>query len=375
MNIKVSEPCLTGLERKYLTEAFDSGFISGAGSFVSRLESEFAAFCGVGHSTTVSNGTVALHVAIRALGLSAGDEVIVPNFNGIYGVYALLYEGIIPVPVDADRDTWNIDVTNLESKINSKTKAIMMVHMYGNPCDYDEILEIAKRHNLYIIEDAAEAHGASYKSRKIGSLGDMSSFSFYANKIITSGEGGIVLSNSCELIDRVRKLKNQGFPLSGVRDFIFDEISYNYRYTNLQAAIACAQLERILEILSERDEIRNRYQKILSHTEGISFQKIRPYSKSVNWMTCILVDEYVYGHSRNDLEFYLASNGVETRRLFVGMNRQPVLKRYSTEMHMDDCIFPTSDYLADNGLYLPTYNTMEQTHISYICELIDRYKS
>jgi perosamine synthetase len=365
--IPVSQPYLRDLEREFLIDAFDSGWISAFGPYNKKLEDEFAKFCGVNYGSTVCNGTVAIHLAIRALDLKKGDEVIVPNFNGIYGVFALLYEGITPVPVDAECGTWNINPILIEEKITNKTKAIMVVHLYGHPCDMDRIQEIANKFNLLIIEDAAEAHGAEYKSRKAGSLGDISTFSMYANKIITSGEGGLVLTNNKKYYEKVEYLKNQSFSLKGPRDFIHEDLGYNYRSTNLQAAIAYAQFLQIDDLNKRRIEVNEMYKNAFNDIEGLTFQVNRDYAKNVYWMSSILIDKEITGFSRNQLEEHLLKNNIQTRRLFVGMNKQPVLKKYGIIINTD---FPVSDKLSDNGLYLPTYPQLNYSDIERIAKEI-----
>jgi len=365
--IPVAEPVLGAIERELLLDAFDSGWISAGGTYNKKLEEDFSSYCDMDYGSTVSNGTVALHLAVRALDLVSGDEVIVPNFNGIYGAYALLYEGVTPVPVDAEYGTWNIDTQLIEERITPKTKAIMVVHLYGHPCNMNPILELAKKYNLYIIEDAAEAHGAEYNGRKAGSFGDISTFSFFSNKIITSGEGGIVLTNDAEIYKKVEYFKNQCFHVDGPRNFTHEDIGYNYRLTNLQSAIAYAQFLQIDKLVDARIAINKKYREMLQDIEGISFQDEREYAKNVFWMTGIIIDSKKAGFTRNQLEDHLARNNIQTRRLFVGMDRQPVLKKYD---YFFEESFPVSDILADNGLYLPTSSLLTDSNINRITETI-----
>ena len=366
--IPVSEPFLRNTEREFLIDAFDSGWISASGPYNKKLEDEFSKFCGVKYGSTVSNGTVAIHLAVKALELQKGDEVIVPNFNGIYGAYALMYEGVIPIPVDAEFDTWNINPDLIEEKITNKTKAIMVVHLYGHPCDMDRIQEIADKYNLPIIEDAAEAHGAEYKSRKTGSLGDISTFSMYANKIMTSGEGGLVLTNNKNYYEKVEYFKNQCFSLDGPRNFIHEDLGYNYRYTNLQAAIAYAQFLQLDDLNKRRIEVNKKYREMLKKIEGLTFQVNKDYAKNVFWMSSILIDKEITGFSRNQLEEHLVKNNIQTRRLFVGMHRQPVLKKYGININNN---FPISDYISNSGLYLPSSPQLSNADILKISSLIE----
>ena len=365
--IPVCEPFLGEIEREYLTDAFDSGWISSGGAYNQKLENEFSKYCGVQYGSTVANGTVALHLVVRALDLRAGDEVIAPNFNGIYGAYALLYENVVPVAVDAEKGTWNIDPNLIEEKINEKTKAIMIVHLYGHPCNVDPIQEIADQYNLPIIEDAAEAHGAEYKSRKAGSLGDIATFSFYSNKVMTSGEGGIITTNKEEYYKKIEYFKNQCFALNGPRHFIHEDIGYNYRLTNLQAAIAYAQFTHLEKLVESRISVNRKYREMLVEFDGIEFQEEKEYAKNIFWMTAITVNENITGYSRNQLEEHLAKNNIQTRRLFVGMDRQPLFLKQGITIEGS---FPVSDMLADNGLYLPSSSLLTDSHIQRITETI-----
>ena len=365
--IPVCEPFLGEVEREYLIDAFDSGWISSGGLYNQKLEEEFSAYCGVKYGSTVANGTVALHAAVRALDLVSGDEVIVPNFNGIYGAYALLYENVVPVAVDAEKGTWNIDPNLIEEKINAKTKAIMIVHLYGHPCNVDLIQEIADKYNLPIIEDAAEAHGAEYKSKKTGSLGDIATFSFYSNKVMTSGEGGMITTNKEEYYKKIEYFKNQCFALNGPRHFIHEDIGYNYRLTNLQAAIAYAQFTHLEKLVESRISVNRKYREMLAEFDGIEFQEEKEYAKNIFWMTAITVNENITGFSRNQLEEHLAKNNIQTRRLFVGMDRQPLFLKQGITIEGS---FPVSDMLADNGLYLPSSSLLTDSHIQRITETI-----
>ena len=363
--IPVCEPTYGSEEREALIDAFDSGWVSSGGEYNDKLETDFAAYCHVKHGVSVCNGTVAIHLAIRALGLSAGDEVIVPNHNGIYGIYALMYEGITPVLVEAEGLTWNIDPDLIERSITPKTKAIMVVHLYGHPCDMDAISEIAEKHGLPVIEDAAQAHGAEYKGRRAGSLGTIATFSLFANKVITSGEGGVIVTDSEELANKCRYYRNQCFPLNGPRHFIHEDIGYNYRMTNVQAALAWAQLGKIDDLIDGRRRVNAEYRRHLEGVPGIGFQHEMSWAKNIFWMTAITIDPVEAGFKRNDLERHLMDQKIQTRRLFVGMNQQPVLET-ETQDSGEEAGFPVSDFLADNGLYLPSSSHLEQEKIEAI---------
>jgi len=365
--IPVCEPTLIGNERKYLLDAFDSGWISSAGEYVSKVESKFSSYCNREHGITVSNGTVALHIALKALGIEKGDEVIVPNFNGVYGAFAVSYQGAMPVFVDAEPDTWNIDVSKIEEKITSRTKAIMAVHIYGHPCDMDAIIEIAEKHKLKIIEDAAEVHGGEYKNKKCGSFGDISIFSFFANKLITSGEGGIILTDDKELADKCRYYKNLCFSIDGPRNFIHDDIGFNYRLSNISSAIVLAQIEKLDEYVDMRINNNKKYRKYLDGVEGLTFQPEKEWGKNVYWMNCVVVDSNKFGIDRDTLMKKLLDKNIQTRYFFVGMNKQPSLEKYGANCNGD---YPISDWLGDNGLYLPSTSNLSENKIKYISDTI-----
>jgi len=374
--IPVCEPLLLGNERKYVDEALDSGWISSAGKFVEAFEKEFANYCRSSYAVGVTNGTTALHLAIRALGIGKGDEVIVPNFTMISSALAVCYAGAIPVFVDADPQTWNIDSQKIEEKITNKTKAIMVVHIFGLPCDMDAIAAIAEKHKLPIIEDAAEAHGATYDGHVVGSISTISCFSFYANKNITCGEGGMVVTNEKDLYYKCRYYKNLCFPLDAPRIYWHCDIGYNYRLSNLHAAIGLAQLEKA-DIYKEMRQRNGRmYREFLSALPGIEFQQDRaPISgkgvENVNWMNAITVDKTKYGRGRNELMEFLNDNNVETRPFFIGMNKQPSLINYGLDQSSER--FPVTERLSNEGFYLPSGSGLTEEQIRYVCELISRF--
>ncbi|MEM1515795.1 MAG: DegT/DnrJ/EryC1/StrS family aminotransferase, partial [Candidatus Bathyarchaeia archaeon] len=261
--IPIAEPVLTGNEEKYVVECVKTGWISSKGKFVDQFEEKFASYIGVNHSIAVSSGTAALHLALAALNIQPGDEIIMPTFTMIACANVAKYLGAKPVLVDSEISTWNIDPEKIEEKITGKTKVIMIVHIYGHPVNMDPIKKIAERHGLYVIEDAAEAHGAEYKGKKVGSMGDIGCFSFYANKIITTGEGGMITTNNSEIAEKVRKLRDQGYNVNLRKWLVHDILGYNYRLTNLQAAIGLAQLERIEEFVNRHRENAYYYNSLL----------------------------------------------------------------------------------------------------------------
>lgn len=365
--IPVCEPMLAGNELKYVTEAVSTGWISSAGKYVTEFERQFAQYSGCEYGVAVCNGTIALHLALVALGIGPGDEVIIPSFTMIATAFAVCYTGAIPVFVDADPDTWNIDVRRIEEKITNRTKAILPVHLFGMMCDMEAIEAIAQRHNLYVVEDAAESHGAEYKGRKAGSCSDLACFSFFANKNVTTGEGGMVVTNNRELYDRLRYHKNMCFPLDGPRNYMHADIGFNYRMSNVVAAIGLAQTEKADVYKSLRMRNNAYYRQYLCDVPGIQFQALLEEYVNVAWMNAIVVDPKMYGHTKDELIAFLKENGVDTRLLFVGMHRQPCLKNAGA-----DCTgeYPVTDWLTENGLYLPSASSLFEEDIKYICQLV-----
>ena len=369
--IPVCEPFLNGNEVKYVTDAMMTGWISSSGKYVTEFEQSFADYCGMKHAVAVCNGTVAIHLALTALGIGEGDEVIIPSFTMIATAYAVCYVGAKPVFVDADKDTWNIDVTKIEEKITSKTKAIIPVHVFGNPCNMDEIVRIAQNHNLYIIEDAAEAHGAEYNEQKVGSFSHIGAFSFFANKNLTTGEGGMVVTNDDNLFTKCKYFKNMCFPVNGPRNYTHDDIGFNYRMSNLHAAIGLAQVEKANEYRKLRINNAKKYIELLKDCPGIIFQKDEPNALNVHWMNTIVVEPQKYGHNKDELIGYLKKKGIDTRLLFVSMSRQKALKKYGCDCNDE---YPVTDWLTENGFYLPSASSLTFEQISYICETIKEFR-
>lgn len=368
--IPVCEPCLDGNEKKYVMDCMETGWISSSGKYVKAFEESFSAYCDCNYGVAVCNGTVSLHLALTALGIGKGDEVIIPNFTMIASAYAVCYTGAKPVFVDADADTWNIDTNKIEEKITKNTKAIMPVHIFGNPCNMSKIEEIAKKYNLYIIEDAAEAHGALYNGKKVGSFSDIASFSFFANKNLTTGEGGMVVMKDENYYDKCRYLKNMSFPINAPRIYQHDDIGFNYRMSNIHAAIGLAQVEKADEYRDMRIKNHNLYKKYLSEVDGITFQKDEENSLNVNWMNTILLDTKKYGHSKEELIEHLKNNGVDTRLLFTGMHRQKCLLDFGCDCQGE---YPVTDNLTQNGFYLPSASNLSEDDIKYICNLIKEF--
>lgn len=366
--IPVCEPMLAGNELKYVTEAVNSGWISSSGKYVNEFEKQFAAYCGCEYGIAVCNGTIALHLALLSLGIGKGDEVILPSFTMIASAFAVCYTGAMPVFVDADKDSWNIDVNKIEEKITPRTKAIMPVHIFGKMCDMDAVCEIAKKYNLYVVEDAAEAHGAIYHGQKAGSFSDVAAFSFFANKNITTGEGGMIVTNNKEYYDRARYFKNVCFPLDGPRNYQHEDIGYNYRMSNVVAAIGLAQVEKADEYRMMRIRNHQLYRKYLANVPGIIFQS-EPANNCIDvcWMNTIVVDPRKYGHTKDELVAHLRECEIDTRLLFTGMHKQEALKKYGCDCSGE---YPVCEWLTENGFYLPSSSCLQEEQIVFICNII-----
>lgn len=366
--IPVCEPYLNGNELTYVTDAVKTGWISSAGKYVTEFEQQFSEYCGCKYGVAVCNGTVALHLALVALGIGKGDEVILPTYTMIASAFAICYTGAKPVFVDADKDSWNIDINKIEEKITERTKAIMPVHIYGKMCDMDAITKIAREHNLYIVEDAAEAHGAIYKGSKAGSFSDIAAFSFFANKNITTGEGGMVVTNNENIYKQAKYYKNVCFPTAGGRNYTHDNIGFNYRMSNLVAVIGLAQVEKADEYRALRIRNNGIYRELLAKIPGLQMQALPEKDcLDVCWMNTVIVDSHLYCHTRDELIMYLRDKGIDTRLLFNGMHNQKAMKDYGC-----DCsgTYPVSDWLTANGFYLPSASNLQQADIEYICKCI-----
>jgi perosamine synthetase len=363
--IPVNEPLLGPAEAANVAEAVETGWISSAGRFIDEFERGWAAYCGVQHGVAVTNGTVALQLAVDCLGTEPGDEIIMPTFTIVSCALAAVYNGAVPVLVDSDPDTWCMDVSQVEAKITPRTRAIMPVHIYGHPVDMDPLRALADTHGLTIIEDAAEAHGATYKGRRCGSLGDISCFSFYANKIVTTGEGGMVLTDDDAIAERARSLRNLAFRED--RRFYHTELGHNFRLTNVQAAIGVAQLARIDEFLAIKRRMASVY------CEGLAGLPLhlpveRAWAENVYWMYGVVLDEST-GMDADAFAVALAERGVQTRPFFLGMHEQPVFHERGLFAHES---YPVAERLARQGLYLPSGMalTTEQQH-----EVIDAVRA
>lgn len=353
----VYQPALNGNEKRYLNECIDSTWISSKGQFINAFEKNFAEYVEIENATSVCNGTVALHLALIALGVGIGDEVIVPTFTYIASVNSITYTGATPIFVDSERETWQMSPKDIEQKITPKTKAIMAVHLYGHPCDMDEIIKIAHKHNLLVIEDCAEAIGTRYKGKHVGTFGDVGTFSFFGNKTITCGEGGMVVTNDSTIYDRLVHFKGQG--LAKHREYWHDVIGYNYRMTNMQAAIGLAQLEQIETILTKKQKIAEWYSEDLKDLP-VEFHKTAQNVFHSYWMCSILVQKAKH---RDELREYLKANGIETRPTFYPIHTMPMYSKNFTK-------HPVAEDIASRGLNLPSYPALKKDDIKYICKRI-----
>jgi perosamine synthetase len=354
--IPIYQPTIGDREKAYVLEALDSTWISSRGAFLDRFEREFAAFVGAPHGVGTANGTVSLHLAFAALGIGPGDEVIVPTFTYVASVNAITYTGARPVFVDSDPVTWNLDPALVEAAITPRTRAIEVVHLYGHPADVDPVLELARARGLPVVEDAAEAHGARYKDRPVGSLGAVGSFSFFGNKIITTGEGGMLVTNDADLAETARHLRGQG--VSATQTYWHDVVGFNYRMTNVAAAIGCAQLERVQETLAAKRAIAGWYRSRLEGAPGVTLQREAEWATPVHWMVSILVDPAV----RDPLMAFLRDRGIETRPFFHPAHTLP--------MYPSTGSFPIAERLGASGINLPSWPGLTEAQVDEISATI-----
>lgn len=369
--IPVCEPLLAGNELKYVSDCVNTGWISSAGKYVDEFEKLFSAYCDVKHGVAVSNGTVAIHLALKALEIGPGDEVLIPSFTMISSAAAVCYTGAMPVFVDLDKETWNIDPSKLESKITPKTKAIMVVSIFGNPCEMEEIYAIARKYQLKVIEDAAESHGALYKGKKVGSLADITTFSFFANKNLTTGEGGMVVTDDADLYKKVKYYKNLCFSLDAPRNYIHEDVGFNYRISNIHAAIGLAQTEKADYYKALRIKNGKLYERLLSEIPGITFQKVNQWNEKVYWMNAVVIDEETFGRSRDQVVAHLKENLIDTRVFFVGMHKQPGLLKYGCTPSGE---FANTEWLTETGFYLPSASSLTEAEITHICGTIKAFQ-
>ena len=357
--IPVYQPSLNGREKEYVMKCLDTTWISSRGEFISDFENAFAKYTGCEYATTVANGTVALHLAMEALGISTGDEVIVPTLTYIASVNTILQTGASVVYCESEADTWNVSIDDLRKRITTRTKAIMVVHLYGLACNMDEVVGLCKEHNLLLIEDCAEAFGSRFKGKHVGTFGDVATFSFFGNKTITTGEGGMVLCRDREVFERACHLKSQG--VSKTREYWHDVLAYNYRMTNICAAIGLAQLEQADEIIVRKREIAQQYAKELAGLPLHMQPEPEGYFHTY-WMCSILLDDEGL---RVGLRNYLKDKGIETRPLFPPAHT--MTHAYRGEK------FAVAESLSRRGINLPSYPTLTTEQISFICNEIKKY--
>ncbi len=365
--IPVFEPKLNGNEKKYLMQCIDSGWIGANGPFVKKLEDEFSLFCSQKYGSCVSSASGGLDITLRALKdlykWEDFSEVIIPSFNIISSAQSCIYNKLKPVFVDAEDRTWNIDINKIEEVITKKTRAIILVHIYGLPCDINPILDIAKKYNLKVIEDAAQAHGQTYYNKKCGSFSDISVFSFFTNKHIASGEGGIILTSNEEILDKVNYYKNLCFTKD---KFIHNDLGWNYRMTNLQAAVAYAQFEKIDETLKTKIELGSKYQELLKNIPAHLSCPKTEYAQNHYWIFGVVLN--------NDVKFdakyaqnKLAQANIETRPFFYPMHKQPVLQKMGV---LDNIKRPVSENIYEKGFYIPMGLTLTDSKLEYISDKI-----
>ncbi len=368
MKIPVFEPVIGDDEIDSVVAALRRGELSGTfGNALTAFENGFAEYCESKYGVAVSNGTTALQIAVAAAGIGPGDEVLVSACTNIATALGVVHNSATPVPVDSENVTWNLNLDLIEDLITPRTKAVIPVHLYGHPVDMDRLMEIAHKHNLIVIEDAAEAHGATIRGRKVGSFGHMSCFSFYANKIITTGEGGMVLTNDEKLAERLRLLRNLGFTTPRFRH---DVAAYNFRMTGYQAAMGVAQLQKIESIISEKRRVAHTYNRYLSDVRGLQLPAELDWARNVYWMYAITIKPD-FGLTRDQLAQGLADAGIETRTFFCPMNQQPCLHDLPG-FRTEAC--PIADELWTSGLYLPSTHTLTEQQIQLIAEVIEKLR-
>lgn len=367
IRIPVAVPDLGGNEERYVVEALRSTWISSTGPFVHRFEAAFAAACGTRTAIAVANGTVALHAALLGLDLRPGDEVLVPSLTYIATANAVRYCGAEPIFVDVDPATWCLDPRRLGAALTPRTRGIIPVHLYGHPADMDAINAFASEHRLWVVEDAAEAHFARYRGRPTGGLARVGVFSFYGNKVITSGEGGALTLDDPALERRIRMLRGQG--VDPERRYYFPITGYNYRLTNVACALLCAQLERASALLERRRAICASYRRLLEGLAGATFQPSAPWAEPTPWLFCLRIDPGAFGRTRDQLMEVLADQGIETRPFFLPLHRLPPFAGASQARGEE---LPVTDGLAAEGLNLPTWTTMEDGHVEVVAEAVRR---
>ena len=365
--IPVFDISIGDTEKSFVNDCLTTSFI-GQGSYVKDFENKFSKFVDCEYGITTTSGTTALHLACKTLGIGKGDQVLVSSSTNMACAFSVDYCEAIPIPIDIEKDTWQMDVKKIEEKINKKTKAIMVVHLFGHPVDMDPVLKISKKYNLKVIEDCAEAHGVEYKVKKVGSIGDVGAFSFFANKTITCGEGGMVVTNSRKLAEKAKSLKNLSY--GKINKFIHDDVGFNYRLPNISAAIGLGQFNSINKIFNEKKRIYERYKKNLDKITGLKIPTIREWvTKYIMWVFNVYLEKD-FPITRDDLVKKLKEKNIETRNAFVPINKQTVLIQKYGIFKENDC--PNANYIMNNGFYLPSGNTITNEDIDFICDEIKK---
>jgi perosamine synthetase len=369
--IPIAAPVIGQREIQYVTDAVSSGWVSSIGPYIGRFEQEFAHYVGVSHAITVSNGTVGLYLALHSLGIGPGDEVLVPDLTFVATAHAVIQTGATPVFVDVEPDTWCIDPVAAEKAISPRTRAIIPVHLYGHPADMPAIINLAQKNGLLVIEDAAEAHGAEINGQRVGSIGQVGVFSFYGNKIITTGEGGMVTTNDSVLAERMRYLKDHG--MSPERRYYHSELAFNFRMTNLQAALGLAQLEQIEEFINKKKDIYRWYAETLSRVSSLQLPVTRPDARNVFWLFSVVIKDSC-PLSRTDFGLALRRQGIDWRPFFVPMHQLPHLSKYRmVGRDTENC--PQSEMLGTCGLSLPSGCNLDETTVRNIAEAVAKIAS
>ena len=360
--IPVAEPLIGAKEKEYVNKCLETGWISSSGSYVKEFEKRCASFSKARYGISTCNGTVALHLALLAANVKKGDEVIVPTLTFISTANAVLFTGAKPIFVDSQKDTWNMDPDLIEQSITKNTKAIIPVHLFGHPADMDPIKKVARKYNLIIIEDTAEAHGAEYKGKPVGTLGDLGTFSFYGNKIITTGEGGMVLTNNKDFSDKIRILRDHG--MSPEKKYVHNVVGYNYRLTNVQAAIGLAQMEKINSIIASKIKIAEAYNNGLSKASTITLPVNKNWAKNIYWLYSIILRKN-YKISRDRLIKELKLEGIDSRPMFPTVHKQPI---YNTADEL-----PVAQELSEMGITLPSSPVLKLSQIKKIISVILKF--
>lgn len=364
--IPVNRPIIAKNALKYVSGCVKTGWVSSSGQYVQLFEEKFAKFLGVKYALTTTSGTTALHLALATLGIGPGDEVILPTLTMAACPMSILYTGATPVLVDSEPETYNLDINKIEGKITKKTRVIMVVHLYGHPVDMWPVLQIAKKYKLKIIEDCAEAHGATYQGKKVGTFGEVNCFSFYANKIITTGEGGMIVTNHKRLYEKAKALKELAH--SPKKRFLHTQVGFNYRLTNLQAALGVAQLEEVKKYLKIKRKMAQSYNSSLKNIKGLRLPMEKEWAKNVYWMYAVLVEKG-FPLTRDQFVEALKKQGVETRNFFIPMHQQPAFKKLGLFKRER---YPVAERLSKQGLYLPSGLGNTEAEIKKVCQVIKK---